>query len=270
LRTGLHYRRFVCAFFIALIILLAFALVIDDTFVRDDFLWLGIAQDSGTSPFIKILSTIKGREYRPIVTGYFVLMYGLFGASPVFFHLTSILVHIATSLLLYTIALKWLRDPPLSIALSLLFGLRASAVQAVLWIGAIGTLVCGLFYVVASLAFYLYTRTDASRYYLLSFVTFVVALLAKEEGMTVPIVLALIALFFSDRRGKHLLTLVPMFFLTAIVSLYRLLYQKEVLAKGLAATAGAWGLVLNMVRSLVNTVFPLEKTTLYAITNQPG
>ena len=158
--------------------------------------------------------------YRPIVHILFMISYYVFGLKPWGFHLVNIILHSGTSILVFLITSRLLREPQTSASPSffpddgffnvpvpfkkglisvspsfvtaILFAIHPIHTESVAWASGIMDLSFTFFYL---FSFYLYIRSTDDNpsfkggYLLLSVVSFFLAALCKEPALTLPIIL---------------------------------------------------------------------------------
>jgi len=150
-------------------------------------------------------------HYIPLTWMSFGLNYVQGGMNPWGYHLGNLLLHSANAGVFYLVARRLLaaafgggRDEP-GIALSvgaafaaLVFGVHPLRVESVAWVTERRDVLCGLFYLLATLA---YLRGAASggaihrRWWALSLGSFVLALLSKAAAMPLPAALLLLDIY---------------------------------------------------------------------------
>ncbi len=145
--------------------------------------------------------------FRPIMNVIFMINYHVFGLQPWGFHLINILFHAAISILVYLIALELfkrgnntydnssngLQNQLLSIPFvaAVLFAVHPVHTEAVTWVTALTEISYGFFYLL-SLLLYIYSSDSGSlfkRTYLLSLLSFFLAVLCKEPALILPAIL---------------------------------------------------------------------------------
>jgi protein O-mannosyl-transferase len=137
--------------------------------------------------------------------------YLLFGMEPAGYHATNMLLHALNAVLLYLLGVRVLplsaggvrerviADEPWVLPLAaacgaLVFALHPLRVESVTWITERRDVLSGSFYLTTVLSFLRFAQggTRARRWYVASFASFVLALLAKGTAVTVPGALALL------------------------------------------------------------------------------
>ena len=140
--------------------------------------------------------------YRPLFLTWLRLNYMLFGLRPWGWHLTSALAHVAVTYLVYRLALRLVGDEWIAGAAGLLFGLHPIHVEAVADITSIQEPLSTAFILGAILAFDRSRKPQTSLPWLaVSLILTAAALLSKESGMIVPVLISLFAWFYpADSR----------------------------------------------------------------------
>ena len=169
------------------------------------------------------------RYFRPLSTLSFVVDRALWGRSPLGFHLTSLLLHAATTLLVHAVALRLLVSGPAAWFAAALFALHPCHAEAVLWVSARADLLCALFYLAAFLC-HLRGRIETRgrlAWWTASAALLALSLMAKEMAVTLPAVVMLeIALF---PRGETLGRRLRGPFLAAAVVVFYLVWRSSVI-----------------------------------------
>ena len=164
-------------------------------------------------------STLMG-HYIPLTWMSFGLNYVLGGMNPWGYHLVNLLLHASNAVLVYLVARRLMAaatsggaqvgrtDPAIAWASAfgaLLFGIHPLRVESVAWITERRDVLCGLFFLLAVLAYLIGVEgggrpRSAGR--ALSLGTFAAALLSKAAAMPLPVVLLLLDVY--PLRRLHL------------------------------------------------------------------
>jgi Flp pilus assembly protein TadD len=141
--------------------------------------------------------------YRPMATLDFLLCYQLFGPLAYGFHLVSLLLNAAAVGILFLLAEQILGDRVAAFAAAGLFALHPVHVEAVAWISAVTDIEVTLFYL---LTFWCFLRVAAPggrrRTWAEAAMTgsFVLAILSKEQALTLPLLAAIYEHFYRGDR----------------------------------------------------------------------
>jgi Tfp pilus assembly protein PilF len=173
--------------------------------------------------------------YRPLMTFSYLLCYKLFGPVPFGFHLVSMAWNAWVVCLVYWIARKMFRDRTAALVAAGLFALHPIHTESVAWIAGVTDLQLAAFYLVV-FALYLGlshvpnapgTRQVGRRLAIAG--VFILALLSKEQAVTLPALLTVYEHFFRDDRNttslrEKMSRYLPLWGLAALYVLIRLVY----------------------------------------------
>jgi protein O-mannosyl-transferase len=146
--------------------------------------------------------------YRPLMTFDYLLCYKMFGAVPFGFHLMNVAWNACVVCLVYFVARRMFRDRTAALLGAGIFALHPVHTESVAWIAGLTDLQLATFYL---LTFYLYLGLSAEpgggkpapqigRRFAIGGV-YVLALLSKEQAVTLPALLTVYEHFFRDDRG---------------------------------------------------------------------
>ncbi|MDD5559214.1 tetratricopeptide repeat protein [Candidatus Methylomirabilis sp.] len=142
--------------------------------------------------------------YRVTIEIAHTIDYWLFGLEPWGYHATNILFHIVASTLAFLIATRLLGKLLPALFVGLLFAVHPSQTEAVAYVTGRNDELYSIFYLAGFYSFLRY-REQPSRHYLIGLVSaFVLSLLSKEAGVTLPLTLlvfdSIMGLTFEDHR----------------------------------------------------------------------
>jgi tetratricopeptide (TPR) repeat protein len=151
------------------------------------------------------------QQYYPLVHSVFWVEHKLWGDSTVGYHLTNILLHAFSALLLVKI-LRQLKIPGAWLAAAI-FALHPVQVESVAWISELKNTLSGAFYLGSALAYLGFDRNRSGGNYALALGLFVLGLMSKTVIATLPAALLVV---FWWQRGKiswkqDVLPLIPFF-----------------------------------------------------------
>jgi len=141
--------------------------------------------------------------YRPVMTFGYLLCYQLFGALAYGFHLASLLLHIGVVCILFLVTARIFRDRLLALVAALLFALHPIHTESVAWIAAVTDVELTFFYLLTFWFFLRVVRPDGGRSAPLQLAmvgSFVLAMLSKEQALTLPVLAAVYEHFYRDGR----------------------------------------------------------------------
>ena len=132
----------------------------------------------------------EGRFYRPLLSLWFLINKSLFGLDPHWFHVTTVLVHVTATGMAFLIARKLLRDTGPALLAAAIFGVHPLQVEAASWISSVNDPLAAVLCFSSFLA-YRKARTvggtsGAAVWWVISAISFFLALLTKEVSLTLP------------------------------------------------------------------------------------
>lgn len=142
--------------------------------------------------------------YRPLFLTWLRLNDMLFGLRPWGWHLTSVLAHVAVTYLVFRLCLRLTEDAWVAGTAGLVFGLHPVNVEAVADITSIQEPLSTLFILGAMLAFCRSWESGPKhRWLVASLALTAAALLSKESGMVIPILVAGYAWIYRDAGSRE-------------------------------------------------------------------
>ena len=219
-----NFTKISAKFAIALIILitlLAYANSLNNSFVLDDthtilnnnFIksWKNfpaIFTRSYLTPFKNnIIDHSLGAQetsYRPVVTVSYFIDYAIWGLEPFGYHLTNLFLHIFNAILFYYFITFVTKNIRIGLFSALLFALHPINTEAVNAVSFREDLLSFLFFIF-SLILYIkldkYSGRRKALIYVLSLLSFLIALFSKEMAVTLPFIIILYDWFFASNDG---------------------------------------------------------------------
>ncbi|MHC4911408.1 MAG: tetratricopeptide repeat protein, partial [Planctomycetota bacterium] len=173
------------------------------------------------------LTTAHGAIWNPVTTLSHILDCHLFGLNPFWHHLTSLLFHMASTLLLFGILKRMTAAVWPSAFVAAAFALHPLRVESVAWVSSRKDVLSVFFWMLTTWAYVRYTEHPGIRRYLLVFLFLWLGLLAKPMLLTLPFALLLLDYWplgrFQPAIQKTTLRLIaeklPLFVLVAAVGL---------------------------------------------------
>lgn len=210
----------------------------DEAMIVDNYAFRGLS----LSQLEWMFTTTWMGPYQPLSWITLAIDYLVWGLDPFGFHLTNLVLHASTAVALFFLARLLLRiarpspsdanSPDITWAaffVALLFAVHPLRCESVVWIAERRDVLSGFFYVATVTAYLRAAIAEPAarvRWLALSFVLFVLALLAKATGMTLPIVMLLLDAWplgrlsqSREERRRALLEKLP-FLVIAVVFAY--------------------------------------------------
>jgi tetratricopeptide (TPR) repeat protein len=202
-------------------------------FVFDDVLNIEHRSAADLSGFLRFFTTNQSaffgsNFYRPVLNVWFELVYAVFGPNAPAWHLLSILLHVACTLLVFRLALHLVGDSKaentfIAGVAAALFAVHPAHVEAVSWASAMADPLMTLFLLLSVLGFLRWMEQGNLLWWVASLVAAAGCVLSKEPGVMLPVVLLVSAL--ALRRIKPLtqvlLAALPFFALSAVFLVLR-------------------------------------------------
>ncbi len=232
------------AAFIAIVAFLIYLPSLNGEFILDDDKYLtDNAVIRSPDGWYRIWFTNEALDYYPVSNTALWLEWRLWGTHPMGYHVTNLLTHVAAALLIWAV-LRKLAIPGAFLA-ALLFAVHPVNVENVAWIAQRKSLLAMLFFLL-SIQSYLQAEelrfaedenrrgvagkargiAGLGRWYWLSFLAFVLAMLSKGSVAMLPLVLLLIV-YWQRRRisWRDVLRIAPFFVVAAILTAVNIWYQ---------------------------------------------
>ena len=159
--------------------------------------------------------------WAPLTTLSLQLDWALYGSDPTGYLLTNVVLHAASSLLLFVACLRLTGATWASAFVAAVFALHPLHVESVAWASERKDVLSGLFFMLTLLTYERYVRDTTSKArYALVLVCFTGGLLAKPMLVTLPCVLLLLDFWPLNRLGgKALREKLPMLLLSLVFAL---------------------------------------------------
>ena len=145
-----------------------------------------------------------GNYYRPLFLLWLRMNDVVFGNQAWGWHLTTILAHVLTTLLVYLLALRLGIGRDVALLAALIFGLHPAHIEAVAWVSGVTEPLLGVLLIASFLA-YLQSRAagaHALKWKVTSLVLFALAMLEKETALMLPGLLLVYEWTFGMEWGK--------------------------------------------------------------------
>jgi tetratricopeptide (TPR) repeat protein len=215
--------------------------------------------------------------YVPLPLLTYSIEYTLFGIHPLPYHITNLIIHLLCTLLVFQLFRLLKINIFYAAAGAVLFGIHPMRVESVAWIAERKDVLYSLFYMAALVTHvkFVLACDQGKKFYRLTILFFILALLSKIEAVTLPLSLLLID-YFMDRplRTKLILEKIPHFLLSllfgclGIFILYRvgLLYVNKELNFTARLFYGLFSLNVYILKFLV----PYLQSAVYPYPVPPG
>jgi hypothetical protein len=204
---------------IAVVLSLAFAVytpTLRYQFVHDDrgqivenpaiHSWHGVPTYFTAQVWAAVQPEELGNYYRPLFLLWLRVNDVVFGNHAWGWHLTTILAHILTTLLVYLLVVRLGIGRDVALLAALIFGLHPAHIEAVAWISGVTEPLLGIFWIASFLA-YLPSRVEGERAHtwkVISLALFALAILEKETALIFPGLLLIYEWIYGNDWGRPL------------------------------------------------------------------
>lgn len=230
----------------------------------------------------RIFTETHGGQYSPLNQTGYVLIYSLFGYSPMIFHLAGLGVHLLNVVLLYfflsglltqSSRLTTIYNKQIVSLATLLWAIHPVNVEPVAWISASKVLVYTSFYLMGLLCYLKFIRTEKLSYYVTTLVLGFCSCLGKEQAVIFPLCLLLID--FITGRGILRLKIWEEKLPFLLLSLY--MGTIPMLAQGFRREELDYSLIdrlvfatYSLIEYLTKCLLPIKLSYLYPFPMLPG
>ena len=191
--------------------------VTDNSFIRD-FSWKGV---------LAIFTSFSTCNYHPFTTITYLFEYKFFQLDPLPYHALNVLLHLANTWLVYTLAERLSGKKITAFAVAVFFGIHPMHVESVAWISERKDVLYSFFFLLALLFYISYLESGFNRkYYLYMFLCFIASVLSKSAAVSLPVLLILLDIYKKRQiNAKILLEKVPLFVVAAFFGVINILAQ---------------------------------------------
>ena len=197
----------------------------------------------------------------------------VFGKTPWGSHLSALILHLASTLLLFLLLSQMTRLPWRSAFVAAMFAAHPLHVESVAWVAERKDTLSGLFWMMTTLAYVRYAERPSLRHYMPVFVFLALGLMAKPMLVTLPLTLLLLDYWplrrFSGGPARPGLFLekIPLFVLAAASSVVTFLAQQKGGSMGTIETYSVGVRAANALAAyvtyLVKTFWPADLAIFY-------
>ena len=171
-------------------------------------------------------------NYHPLVLSTYALEYAIAGTDPFLYHLDNILIHVINTCLVFLFFYLLTGRLDTAAVVSILFGVHPMHVESVAWASERKDLLYSLFYLGGAVCYIMYVkRSLKKKFYIFTLILFLLSLLSKGLGITLPLVMLLIDYFVKREFDRKVwLEKVPFFALSIFFGIVAILAQQSATA----------------------------------------
>ncbi|HEV8234655.1 MAG TPA: tetratricopeptide repeat protein, partial [Gemmatimonadaceae bacterium] len=200
----------------------------------------------------------------------------MFGMDAGWHHVTSLVMHIASTLLLFTLLRRMTRETGKSAFVAAIFAVHPLHVESVAWLAERKDVLSTLFLLLTIWMYVRYVERPSVARYLAVVCVYALALMAKPMVVTLPFALLLLDLWPLRRVGRPaflLLEKLPLLALAIGVSVATVIVQKEVGAVAgldvLPIGARVENAIVGYVAYVSKTIWPTHLAPFYPLRTYP-
>jgi Flp pilus assembly protein TadD len=231
--TRIHLA--ICAL-LAVAVLVIYWQTLDFTFTNyDDPIYVtenanvqaGVTLDSARWAF----TTLSGSNWHPLTWLSHMLDWQMYGNQPGMHHLTNVLIHLLSSILLFLLLSRMTDSVWCSAFVAALFAVHPLHVESVAWVAERKDVLSALFWILTIWAYARYAESPSVKRYMPVLLFFAAGLMAKPMLVTLPFVLLLLD-YWPLRRlnrniGPLLFEKIPLLVMAAASSVVTYLAQQK-------------------------------------------
>ena len=144
------------------------------------------------------------------------------------FHLTSLVLHVANTLLVFFFTHLLFRRPWAAAAAALIFGLHPITVESIPWVAERKTLLTAFFAILCFIFYVQYTRRPGLMRYTICLILYILALMSKPTSLMLPVLMLLLDFWPLNRLNRRaLLEKIPLLVIASLFALIAFLSQAK-------------------------------------------
>lgn len=175
-----------------------------------------------------------GEHYHPLTVLSLALNYQIGGFNPMPYHLTNLLLHIATSIFVYHLIFRLYPNYAVAMITAALFAIHPVHVEPIAWVSARKDVLFAAFYLPALYCYLENIENEKPKYLLYSLGFFLLALLSKPSAVTLALVFPLIDWGVKrPRTTRSVLEKIPFFALAVLFGIMTVLIQSDVAVRSI-------------------------------------
>ena len=221
-------------------------------------------------------STATNRLWNPLIWLSLMFDNQLFGLNAGGYHLTNLILHIMSTLLLFWLLNRMTGAIWKSAFVAALFALHPLHVESVAWIAERKDVLSAFFWMLTLCLYVYYTEKPTIRRYLLVLFSFVCGLMSKPMVVTLPVIMILLDYWplgrFQSNKGSLLLWQLrektPLFVLSAFLAIGTVYTMYSPTIKYFPLCSRFANAPVSFITYLGKTFFPHDMAVFYPFSNQ--
>jgi hypothetical protein len=216
-------------------------------------------------------SNIDAMHWHPITWISLMFDYELFGLNAGGYHVTNLILHILSTLLLFLLFCRMTGEIWKSAFVAGLFALHPLHVESVAWIAERKDVLSAFFWMLTLCLYVYYTEKPAVRRYLLVIFSFVLALMSKPMVVTLPLIMILLDYWplkrFESKKDNLILwqlkEKLPFFILSAVFFIITLYAQHNRPIEHFPLSSRIANALVSIVSYMQKTFWPNDMVYFY-------
>ena len=167
--------------------------------------------------------------YQPLILASLAIDYSFHGLNPYYFHLTNLILHLANTLLVFIFIRKLFKNRISALLVALLFGLHPIHVESVAWITERKDVLYTFFFLIALIFYLNFRQSEKRKYYALTMLFFILALISKVSAVVLPLLLILIDYYHGRKLfgRKVIIEKIPLLILALLFGLGNIYFHRD-------------------------------------------
>ncbi len=220
-------------------------------------------------------STTYAEFWHPLTWLSLMFDYQLYSLNPGGYHVTNLILHILSTLLLFWLFHRMTGALWRSAFVAAFFALHPLHVESVAWISERKDVLSAFFWMLTLCLYVYYTEKPVIRRYLLVVFSFVCALMSKPMVVTLPVIMMLLDYWplnrFETKKDHPVLWQVkeklPFFLLSAVFSIITIYAQRNLFTNNFSLAARFANALVSFVTYLEKTFWPYDLAVFYPFSN---
>lgn len=212
------------------------------------------------------LSSMYQMNWHPLTWISHMLDVQLYGLNPVGHHLTSLVIHVANSLLVLIVLQKMTGALWRSALVAILFAIHPLHVESVAWVAERKDVLCALFWLLTIRVYQFYTEKPGWLRYLLLLFSFALGIMSKPMMVTLPCILFLLDYWPLRRKVSLPIVIaekIPLFVMSAGSSIVTYRAQMTCGRPVIHDLHAQMNALQTYVAYMLKTVWPTRLAVLY-------
>ena len=158
------------------------------------------------SSFVWAFTSVEADNWHPLTWLSHQVDVELYGNDPRGHHYTNVIIHIATTLIIFLLLFRLTGLLWQSAIVAALFALHPLHVESVAWVAERKDTLCAFFWFVTLMLYYEYVKSRKPLLYIITLASFLLGLMSKSMSVTLPVIMLLVDIWPLDRYRLEMKT----------------------------------------------------------------